>query len=134
MRANNNLIFTTIGAVLLLTLNTTTVLASDAAKEDKHQHHTAKTADKKPTDNHEHQGHQCDHKMSSVDTDKDGRISREEFIKHHELMFDKKDSNKDGFLDESEMHHMMGHKHKHMHDHGNQSKEGGHAHSSDSKK
>lgn len=111
MRANNNLIFTAIGAVLLLTLNTTTVLASDAAKEDKHQHHTAK-----PADNHEHQGHQCDHKMSSVDTDKDGKISREEFIKHHELMFDKKDSNKDGFLDESEMHHMMGHKHAHDHD------------------
>lgn len=119
MRANNNLIFTAIGAVLLLTLNTTTVLASDAAKEDKHQHHTAKPADKKSADDHEHQ---CDHKMSSVDTDKDGRISREEFIKHHELMFDKKDSNKDGFLDESEMHHMMGH--KHAHDHDNQNKQG----------
>jgi hypothetical protein len=128
MRANNNLIFTAIGAVLLLTLNTTTVLASDATKEDKHQHHPAKPADKKSADGHEHQ---CDHKMSSVDTDKDGRISREEFIKHHELMFDKKDSNKDGFLDESEMHHMMGH--KPMHDHGNRNKEGGHTHS-DSKK
>ena len=38
---------------------------------------------------------------------KDNKISKEEFIKHHEDMFAAMDTNKDGFLDESEMHHMM---------------------------
>ncbi len=132
MLPKRNLTPAVIGAVFLFTFNATTALATDATKGNQHQHHTAKPADKKSVDGHEHQGHQCDHKMSTVDADKDGKISREEFIKHHELIFDKKDTNKDGFLDESEMHHMMGH--KHMHEHGSQNKEGsGHTHS-DAKK
>jgi hypothetical protein len=52
----------------------------------------------------DHHGHQCHDKMSAVDLNKDSKISKEEFMKHHEAMFDKKDANKDGFMDESEMH------------------------------
>ena len=61
--------------------------------------------------------------MSKVDSDNDGKISKEEFLKHHEAMFDKKDSNNDGFIDEDEMHKMMK---KHMHGHGHD--HGGHDH------
>ncbi len=46
--------------------------------------------------------------MNMVDTNKDGKISKEEFIKAHESMFDKMDTNKDGFLDSSEMSTMHG--------------------------
>lgn len=127
MLPKRNLISATIGAAFLFTLSTTTTFAADATKENQHQHQTAKSSAK---DSADHQMHQCDHKMSSVDVDKDGKISKDEFIKHHEQMFEKMDANKDGFLDESEMHHMMGHKHMHdMHDHGSQSKESsGHSH------
>ena len=40
--------------------------------------------------------------MSMVDKNKDGKVSREEFIKHHEVIFDKIDVNKDGFVDKGE--------------------------------
>lgn len=123
----NNWIAATAGTVFFLTCSTTTALASNTAKSDEHRHHSAPHADKKSADRHGH--HQCDHSMSSVDSNKDGKISREEFIKHHEQMFDKKDTNKDGFLDESELHHMMDHMHKHKHDHDSSHKKGsGHAH------
>ena len=126
MLPKRNLISAAIGAVFLFTLSTTTTLAADATKENQHQHqHQAAKSSAK--DSADHQMHQCDHKMSSVDVDKDGKISKDEFIKHHEQMFEKMDANKDGFLDESETHHMMGQ--KHMHDHGSQSKESsGHSH------
>lgn len=60
---------------------------------------------------HKHSG------MSGVDLDGDGKISKDEFFKHQETMFDKKDLNNDGFIDEDEMHNMM--KKKHGHSHGN---------------
>ena len=47
-------------------------------------------------------------------------------MKHHEAMFDKKDTNKDGLLDDTEIRHM----HKHKHD---QHKEDGHAHGDEKK-
>ncbi len=37
----------------------------------------------------------------------DGKVSKEEFIKQHEAMFDMKDANKDGFIDKDEMAKMM---------------------------
>ncbi|HEY9097694.1 MAG TPA: hypothetical protein VIN38_02375 [Thiobacillus sp.] len=46
--------------------------------------------------------------MSMMDANKDGKVSKEEFIKGHESMFDKMDANKDGFLDSSEMGKMHG--------------------------
>jgi hypothetical protein len=109
MLHKRHLISVAVGAIFLLTLGATSVSAADAPKDGGHQHH----------------GHQCHDKMSAVDLNKDSKISKEEFMKHHEAMFDKKDTNKDGFLDESEMHKMMDHMHQHKHD---QKKEGAHAH------
>jgi uncharacterized low-complexity protein len=37
-----------------------------------------------------------------ADTDKDGKVTKEEFLKHHEAMFDEADANKDGSLDADE--------------------------------
>ncbi len=41
-----------------------------------------------------------------MDTDKDGKVSKEEFTKHHDEMFAQMDTSKDGTLDQSEMGHM----------------------------
>lgn len=41
-------------------------------------------------------------KMLRMDSNGDGKVSREEFMTGHEAMFDKMDSNGDGVLDESE--------------------------------
>jgi uncharacterized low-complexity protein len=41
--------------------------------------------------------------MAMMDENKDGKVSKEEFIKAHEAMFDKLDTNKDGVLDKAEM-------------------------------
>lgn len=46
-----------------------------------------------------------------ADTDKDGKVTKEEFLKHHEAMFDEADANKDGALDADErqaLHKKMG--------------------------
>lgn len=113
MRHKRNLISVVAGTVFLLTLSATAVSAVDTAKESGH-------SDMKSGDHH---SHQCPHKMPSADLDKDGKISKEEFMKHHEAVFDKKDTNKDGFLDDTEMHRMKDHGHKH-----DQQKESGHTH------
>lgn len=117
------------GAVFLLTFSASAISAADT-KESGHQHQSGQAAGHGDMKSGDHHGHQCGHKMSSVDLNKDGKISKEEFMKHHEAMFDKKDANKDGFLEDTEMHHMMDKMHKHDHDH---AKEGGHA-PSDTKK
>ena len=41
--------------------------------------------------------------MKKMDADKDGAVSREEFMKHHEMKFTQKDKNKDGQLTADEM-------------------------------
>jgi uncharacterized low-complexity protein len=41
--------------------------------------------------------------MKKMDADKDGTISKDEFMQHHEKKFDKKDKNSDGKLTEDEM-------------------------------
>ncbi len=46
-------------------------------------------------------------KNCMADTNQDGKVSKEEFIKQHEAMFDMKDANKDGFIDKDEMAKMM---------------------------
>ncbi|SEK89358.1 EF-hand domain-containing protein [Nitrosovibrio tenuis] len=54
--------------------------------------------------------------MSMADTDKDGRVSRDEHARHCEVMFDKMDTNKDGYIDKDEaakMRKMHGHRHGH---------------------
>lgn len=38
-----------------------------------------------------------------ADTNKDGKITKEEWTKHHDLMFEQMDSNKDGAIDKDEM-------------------------------
>lgn len=111
-----------VGAVFLLTFSASAISAADT-KESGHQHQSGQAAGHGDMKSGDHHGHQCGHKMSSVDLNKDGKISKEEFMKHHEAKFDKKDTNKDGFLDETEMHGMMDHMHKH-----NQQKDGDHAH------
>lgn len=45
--------------------------------------------------------------MAMADTNKDGKVSKEEADKHHEGMFAMMDSNKDGFIDKDEMAHGM---------------------------
>lgn len=41
--------------------------------------------------------------MSMADTNKDGKISKEEADKMHESMFTQMDTNKDGYIDKAEM-------------------------------
>ncbi|SEL02369.1 hypothetical protein [Nitrosovibrio tenuis] len=40
--------------------------------------------------------------MSMVDANKDGKVTKEEFLKHHEAIFDSIDANKDGAVDQPE--------------------------------
>lgn len=40
--------------------------------------------------------------MSMVDINKDGKVTKEEFLKHHEAIFDRIDANKDGAVDQPE--------------------------------
>ncbi len=40
--------------------------------------------------------------MSMADTDKDGRVSRQEHARHCDMMFDKMDTNKDDYIDKDE--------------------------------
>lgn len=85
---------------------------TEAAEDSPHGSHGAQEghedmkSDKK---GHKHS------KMSDVDLDGDGKISKDEFVKHHETMFDKKDLNNDGYIDEDEMRKMMKKKHGHGH-------------------
>lgn len=53
----------------------------------------------------------CGHgmmQMKNMDTDNDGTVSKEEFMKAHEAMWEKMKKNKDGFVDVKAM--QMGHK------------------------
>jgi len=99
-----------------------TVFAASADKE----------AAAKSSDLHEHtkssgSSHhdQCSQKMSMIDQNKDGKISKDEFLKRYEDKFTALDANKDGFLDESEMHRMMDKMHS-------KKDKGGHGHHNDS--
>jgi hypothetical protein len=52
---------------------------------------------------HGHRGHRGDHgMMKDADANKDGKISKAEFVTGAEARFAKMDSNKDGFLDQSD--------------------------------
>lgn len=48
--------------------------------------------------------------MAMADSNKDGKMSKEEAATHHEHMFAMMDANKDGFIDKDEMAKMMGNK------------------------
>lgn len=55
--------------------------------------------------------------MKMMDTNKDGMISKDEFMKHHEMMWDKMKKNSGGSVDMKDMeamHKDMGTKHKDM--------------------
>jgi uncharacterized low-complexity protein len=41
--------------------------------------------------------------VETMDSNKDGKIDKAEFVKYHEAMFDKLDTNKDGAIDQGEM-------------------------------
>jgi uncharacterized low-complexity protein len=41
--------------------------------------------------------------VDMMDTNKDGKVDKAEFVKHHEGMFDKLDTNKDGAIDKAEL-------------------------------
>jgi uncharacterized low-complexity protein len=47
-----------------------------------------------------------------ADTDKDGKITKEEWDKHHDAMFEKMDANKDGTVDKDEIDKMKAEKRK----------------------
>lgn len=82
---------------------------SPHGSHDAHESHEDIKSDKK---GHKHSG------MSGIDLDGDGKISKEELLKHHEKIFDKKDLNNDGFIDKEEMqkmHEKMKEKHGHGH-------------------
>jgi hypothetical protein len=49
--------------------------------------------------------------MSIVDANKDGKVTKEEFLKHHEAIFDRIDANKDGAVDQPEADSYGGAKH-----------------------
>ena len=40
--------------------------------------------------------------MSLADVNKDGKVTREEFLKHHGAIFDQIDANNDGAVDKTE--------------------------------
>lgn len=128
MHLKRNLLSIAIGAAFIVTQFVTPVIAADTAQDNNHQHQSGQHSEHSHSDTKSggDHGHQCASKMSSVDTNKDGKISKEEFMKHHEAMFDKKDSNKDGFLDDTERRNMKEKMHKH--DHGKQQNNGDHAH------
>ena len=68
--------------------------------------------------------------MAMADTDKDGRVSREEHARHCDMMFDKMDVNKDGYIDKDEASKMRM-KHSHGHKSGDRSGYGDRSGSSD---
>ena len=41
--------------------------------------------------------------VTMADTNKDGKVSKEEWSKHHDVMFEHMDSNKDGFIEKTEL-------------------------------
>ena len=53
---------------------------------------------------HAHEGKEGQHRnwMSMIDTDQDGRVSAPEYARHCQMMFDKIDTNKDGYIDKDE--------------------------------
>jgi hypothetical protein len=53
--------------------------------------------------------------MSMADTDNDGRVSKDEHARHAEVMFERMDTNKDGYIDKDEASKM---KKRHGHGHG----------------
>ena len=50
----------------------------------------------------------CGGRMMEADTNKDGQISKTEFMAKHEAVFTEVDTNKDGMLDEKERQAMHG--------------------------
>jgi uncharacterized low-complexity protein len=46
--------------------------------------------------------------MSLADTNKDGKVTKEEFLKHHGAIFDEIDVNKDGSVDKTEADNFAG--------------------------
>lgn len=61
-------------------------------------------------------------KMNRMDTDGDGKVSREEFIKGHEAKFDSIDADNDGYIDDAER---QTHRQKMMHMKGKSGQGGG---------
>ncbi len=59
--------------------------------------------------------------MEKMDTDKDGKISKQEWQAHHESMFTQLDADKDGFVTKEEM---KAHHQKMMAEHGNMGPDG----------
>ena len=84
MLHKRNLIAIAAGTVFLFMFGATTASAAAATKDSGHQHQSGQASghgDMKSGDHHEHQ---CQQMMSSVDLNKDGKISKEGFINRHE--------------------------------------------------
>lgn len=52
-----------------------------------------------PRHTHPKEGMMHMHMMQKMDTNRDGKVSKEEFMQHHESMYDKMQKNKSGTVD-----------------------------------
>ena len=120
----NKLLFAISAAVCICTINVASAQMENAGgaspamgTEMKHDQETSTTGDTsgskvEHSNKMMHKGHmhKGGMKMEAMDTNKDGMISKEEFMTFHEAMYDAMKKNKDGMVDMKDMrmmHHHM---------------------------
>ena len=120
----NKLLFAVSAAACICTINVASAQMGTAGganpamgTEMKHDQETSTTGDTSGSKvehsrkrMHKHSMHKGRMEMEAMDTNKDGMISKEEFMTFHEAMYDSMKKNKDGMVDMKEMrmmHHHM---------------------------
>lgn len=121
----NKLLFTLSTAICLCTINVASAQMAGTGgsnpamgAEIKHDQATSTTGNTsgskmEPAPVMKHKGTMHEHEMAmkSMDTNKDGMISKEEFMTFHEAKFDAMKKNKEGLVDMKNMHSMHHHHH-----------------------